>query len=63
MEGMSSKRSGFKGWRVMQVNMYCWKACCVVVLSFMRISVVEDMFSRWACLAGLCISSNYLSCY
>ena len=33
-------RSGFIGWYVMQVDMYCWKVCCVVVLSFMRISVV-----------------------
>ena len=30
----------FIGWYVVQVNMCCWKACCVVVLSFMRISVV-----------------------
>ena len=35
-------RSGFVEWLVMQVNMYCWKACCVVVLSFMRISVVGE---------------------
>ena len=39
MEGTSSMRSGFIERHVMQVNMYCWKICCVVFLSFMRISV------------------------
>ena len=34
----------------------------VVVLSFMRISVVRGQFSRWACLAGLCKSCNHLNC-
>ena len=33
-------RLDFIGWYVVQVNMYCWKVCCVVVLSFMRIFVV-----------------------
>ena len=40
MEGMLGMRSGFIGWYDMQMDMYCWKACCVVVLSFMGISVV-----------------------
>ena len=36
MEGMLGMRSGFIGWYDMQMDMYC----CVVVLSFMGISVV-----------------------
>ena len=27
LEGTSSMRSGFMGWLIMQVDMYCWKAC------------------------------------
>ena len=45
MEDMSGMRSGFIGRHVMQVNMYCWKACCGLVFH-------ENICCGRTCLVG-----------
>ena len=47
MEGTSSMRSGFIGWHVLQVNIYCWKACCSCGLVFH-----ENICCGRTCLVG-----------
>ena len=54
-------RTGLIGCHGMQEGMYYWKTCVNGGHFFHENVLWEDIYSRWACLAGLC-RCNHLSC-